>query len=114
MELKICPDGQNKGFGLKSGKRRVRESKAEAKGRWWRRKKNNENDIKKWWRESEREGERERGRVCGGEKETENNCQGRLEREKIKKCEKMEEVWRDVEYKPEYSEIREVYCYIFL
>lgn len=31
MELKICPDGQNKGFGQKSGKQK--EGKKEKKGK---------------------------------------------------------------------------------
>lgn len=33
MELKICPDGQNKGFGQKSGKQRAREEKTQEKGK---------------------------------------------------------------------------------
>lgn len=41
MELKICPDGQNKGFGQKNGKQRARETHRK-KGRkvwWWRERK---------------------------------------------------------------------------
>lgn len=47
MELKICPDGQNKGFGQKSGKQRERERprKRERKVWWWR-EKNSETEMK--------------------------------------------------------------------
>lgn len=33
MELKICPDGQNKGFGLRSGKQREGGRQEKGKGR---------------------------------------------------------------------------------
>ena len=33
MELKICPDGQNKGFGQKSGKQRERKREREREGK---------------------------------------------------------------------------------
>lgn len=45
MELKICPDGQNKGFGQKSGKQRGKD-RGKGKGRWWWREKNSETEVK--------------------------------------------------------------------
>lgn len=46
MELKICPDGQNKGFGRKSGKEKKERGKERGKGRWWWREKNKETEMK--------------------------------------------------------------------
>lgn len=44
MELKICPDGQNKGFGCMSGKQREKE-RGKGTGRWCFREENGETEI---------------------------------------------------------------------
>ena len=68
MELKICPDGQNKGFGWKSGKQRERERKKEEKGE----------------RKVVLEGEKTRNEITGGDVEREREQKNMVRRGKQK------------------------------